>query len=172
MVRNTIRVSYSLDSDQAGQNVRPDLGQNCYSGTLSIFIQKKFQESNSLDLDHIPHFVSPYLEPNSLQNLSTDDTKRLRVLTCANKQEKLAFIKFNKHTYFCFFFHGRNCCPRVNYRPHKSYRILGYVIYIWERFYTNIIWVESQFRWKKIWTVLNGMSAWVAPVKFFVMKLI
>ena len=51
---NTIKVSNSLDPDQAQHFVRPDLGR---------------------------HFVGPDLGPNCLQKLSADDTCRQRVIS-------------------------------------------------------------------------------------------
>ena len=78
--RNTIRVSNSLDPDQAQCFVRPDLNPNCLQrfsadGTcffVICFFQNQFfgntiRVSNSLKLGKSQRFVGPDLDPNCLQ---------------------------------------------------------------------------------------------------------
>ena len=90
--RNTIRVSNSLDPDQAGHFVRPDLGPNCLQrlsaddirrqsvkGQFKVVTQwNTIRVSNSLDPDQ-GHFIRPDLGPNCLHRLSAEDTRRQRV---------------------------------------------------------------------------------------------
>ena len=45
--------------------------------------------SNNLDPDQVRHFVGPDLDPNCLQRLSADDTRKQRIKTpCKKKQQQ------------------------------------------------------------------------------------
>ena len=84
--QNTIRESYSLDPDQARQNVGFNLGPNCLqrlSGAITYhicftfsvkcmcrFFQNTIRESNSLDPDQDRQNVGPDQDPNLLQKFS------------------------------------------------------------------------------------------------------
>ena len=73
--RNNIRVSKSLDSDQARLYVGPDLGPNC--------LQKLSADDTSRQrVKVLSFFVGPDLGPNCLQRLSADDSSRQRVKNC------------------------------------------------------------------------------------------
>ena len=73
----------SLNADQAGHFVSPDLGKNCLQKLSGDdtgrvwFFRNTSRVSNSLNADHARHFVSPDLGKNCLQKLSADDTRRV-----------------------------------------------------------------------------------------------
>ena len=88
--RNTIRMSTSLDPDQAHHFVKPKL---LFFSVKSF--RKTIRMSTSLDPDQAHHFVKPDLGPNCLQKLSADDTSRQRVnmlLFCPGNSDEKIFL--------------------------------------------------------------------------------
>ena len=76
--RNTIRVSNSLNPDQAQHFVGPDLGPNCLQ-RLSADDTNVTPDLGSNCLQRLSADdtnVTPDLGPNCLQRLSADDTSR------------------------------------------------------------------------------------------------
>ena len=77
----------SLDTDQARQNVGPDLCPNCLqklsadktSSHQNHLFRKNLRAANSLDKDQARQNVRPDLCPNCLQKLSADNISSLGV---------------------------------------------------------------------------------------------
>ena len=128
--RNTIRVSNSLDPDQARHFVGPDLGPNCWPRisadgasrqrvsrmliflSKSSFLKNSFRNtirvSNSLDPDQARHFVGPDLGPNCWPRISADGASRQRVYNADANQIHLCACCMLSLTDFFFIYDLRS----------------------------------------------------------------